>query len=163
MTLLVLVILGVMWVVVLVPPLLRSRQDSRPSDSVVSFRRQLSTLQRTAPSRRSTPARVGFGAPRRVVTTPALRHERGLATSRAAVARTSRSAARRRRQNILFALTIAAGGTLLLAVTAGNRVVWYTHLVADVLLVGYVYLLVQRRKLHDQRVRTLRPVWSNAA
>jgi len=44
---LVLVILAVMWVLVLVPPLLRSRTDGRPSNSISSFQRQLRTLQRT--------------------------------------------------------------------------------------------------------------------
>jgi hypothetical protein len=52
---LVLVILAVMWVLVLVPPLLRSRTDGRPSNSISSFQRQLRTLQRTGgyPSRGS--------------------------------------------------------------------------------------------------------------
>jgi hypothetical protein len=44
---LVLVILAVMWVLVLVPPLLRSRTDGRPNHSISSFQRQLRTLQRT--------------------------------------------------------------------------------------------------------------------
>jgi hypothetical protein len=44
---LVLIILAVMWVLVLVPPLLRSRTDGRPSNSISSFQRQLRTLQRT--------------------------------------------------------------------------------------------------------------------
>lgn len=49
----VLVILAVMWVLVLVPPLLRSRTDGRPNTSISSFQRQLRTLQRTGgyPSR----------------------------------------------------------------------------------------------------------------
>ena len=47
MTPLVLVILAVMWVLVLVPPLLRSRTDGRPNHSISSFQRQLRTLQRT--------------------------------------------------------------------------------------------------------------------
>ena len=53
MTPLVLVILAVMWVLVLVPPLLRSRTDGRPNTSISSFQRQLRTLQRTGgyPSR----------------------------------------------------------------------------------------------------------------
>src|SRR6478672_4269982 len=42
-----------MWVLVLVPPLLRSRTDGRPNTSISSFQRQLRTLQRTGgyPSR----------------------------------------------------------------------------------------------------------------
>ena len=52
MTPLVLVILAVMWVLVLVPPLLRSRTDGRPNHSISSFQRQLRTLQRTGRSPR---------------------------------------------------------------------------------------------------------------
>jgi hypothetical protein len=49
---LIVVILAVAWIVVLAPPLLRSRADGRPSASVGSFRQQLATLSRTAPERR---------------------------------------------------------------------------------------------------------------
>src|SRR5262245_52365715 len=42
-----------MWVLVLAPPLLRSRSEGRPSTSIGSFRRQLATLSRTAPDPRS--------------------------------------------------------------------------------------------------------------
>jgi hypothetical protein len=50
---LVVVILAAMWVLVLVPPLLRSRSEGRPSTSIGSFRRQLATLSRTQPDPRS--------------------------------------------------------------------------------------------------------------
>jgi hypothetical protein len=39
------------WVAVLLPPLLRSRMENRPGSSVTDFRRQLSTLERTVPTR----------------------------------------------------------------------------------------------------------------
>ena len=45
----VVVILAAMWVLVLAPPLLRSRSDGRPSNSIGTFRRQLATLSRTSP------------------------------------------------------------------------------------------------------------------
>jgi hypothetical protein len=178
-TLLVLVILAVMWVVVLVPPLLRSRQDSRPSDSVVSFRRQLSTLQRTGPQLRPV-GRVapGRSGPRGLVGVGAHAGTRsagygrgrgygsgyGFQARRTGTSyRMSRAAARRRRQNVLFVLGVAATGTLLLALGSASRYVWYANAVADVALAGYVYLLVQLRKLDEQRQRTLRPAWSSAA
>jgi len=176
-TLLVLVILAVMWVVVLVPPLLRSRQDSRPSDSVVSFRRQLSTLQRTGPQLRPVgrvaPSRSGPRGLAGVGAHPGTRsagYGRGYGSGygfqarRAGTSyRMSRVTARRRRQNVLFVLGVAAAGTLLLALGSASRYVWYANAVADVLLAGYVYLLVQLRKLDEQRQRTLRPAWSSAA
>ena len=69
MTPLVLVILAVMWVLVLVPPLLRSRTDGRPSNSISSFQRQLRTLQRTGgyPSRGSVTYLRGPAQARREV------------------------------------------------------------------------------------------------
>lgn len=172
----VLVILAVMWVVVLVPPLLRSRQDSRPSDSVVSFRRQLSTLQRTGPQLRSagqaSPVRAVYpaGAVRPRTARPDARPSGrttgygayGSAPGPAHPVRSLRPSARQRRRNVLFTLATFAGGTLLLAVASGNRTVWYVHIVADVLVLGYVYLLVQMRKLAEQR-RTVHPAWSRAA
>jgi len=39
------------WAAVLLPPLLRSRMENRPGSSVTDFRRQLSTLERTVPTR----------------------------------------------------------------------------------------------------------------
>ncbi len=45
------------WAAVLLPPLLRSRMENRPGSSVTDFRRQLSTLQRTVPTRTLTPMR----------------------------------------------------------------------------------------------------------
>lgn len=45
------------WAAVLLPPLVRSRMENRPGSSVTDFRRQLSTLQRTVPTRNMTPMR----------------------------------------------------------------------------------------------------------
>lgn len=44
-------ILGAAWLVVLVPPLLRSRGENRPTSSVDHFRRNLAVLQQSAPPR----------------------------------------------------------------------------------------------------------------
>jgi len=51
-----LAVLGV-WVAVIVPPLMRNRTENRPNSSVSDFRRQLSTLQRTVPTRSMGPMR----------------------------------------------------------------------------------------------------------
>lgn len=45
------------WAAVLLPPLLRSRSDSRPGSSVSDFSRQLSSLQRSVPTRGMAPMR----------------------------------------------------------------------------------------------------------
>lgn len=45
------------WAAVLLPPLIRSRLENRPGSSVTDFRRQLSTLERTVPTRTMVPMR----------------------------------------------------------------------------------------------------------
>ena len=52
-TLLVLVILGLIWAAVLVPPYLQNRREHRPGDSIASFRHQLSVLERATPEGRA--------------------------------------------------------------------------------------------------------------
>ena len=42
----VLLILAVIWAAVLLPPYLQNRSESRPADSISSFQRQLSVLER---------------------------------------------------------------------------------------------------------------------
>ena len=62
---LVLVILGLIWGFVLIPPYLQNRRESRPSDSIASFRQQLSVLERTTPARqdRKDDGTTGCGSP----------------------------------------------------------------------------------------------------
>lgn len=48
---LVLLLVAAAWAAVLIPPLLRSRIENRPNNSVSDFRNQLSSLQRAMPSR----------------------------------------------------------------------------------------------------------------
>ena len=69
---LVLVILGLIWGFVLIPPYLQTRRESRPSDSIASFRQQLSVLERTTPGagRATWPASTS-AATRSPATTPA--------------------------------------------------------------------------------------------
>lgn len=45
------------WAAVLLPPLLRNRSDNRPGSSVSDFSRQLSSLQRSVPTRGMAPMR----------------------------------------------------------------------------------------------------------
>lgn len=46
------------WAAVLLPPLLRNRTDNRPGSSVSDFSRQLSSLQRSVPTRGMAPMRA---------------------------------------------------------------------------------------------------------
>ena len=163
MTPLVLVILAMMWVLVLVPPLLRSRSDGRPSASVHSFRRQLSTLGRAAPMHASmnvarvrTPGRpagayrpaspgYGYGAPRG--------YGYGYASGRAvSLGRMSqRAAAKRRRQNVLLTLVGGAFFTGVVAYGMNVQAFMWVNLALIAALLGYVYLLVSMRKAEEER------------
>lgn len=144
MTLLVLVILGVMWAAVLLPPWLRSRSEHRPSDSIHSFRRHLSVLERSGPVAASV--RTASGRPLASVP-PRLTAPMSIRT------------ARKRRRDILTGLAVVMGVTLLggFAVEA-LRPLLVIHVVADVLFLSYVVLLNRSMRAtveRDLKVRYL--------
>ncbi len=57
MTKIVLLAVAAAWAAVLLPPLLRNRSENRPGTSVSDFNRQLSSLQRSVPTRGMAPMR----------------------------------------------------------------------------------------------------------
>ncbi|MEL7210492.1 MAG: hypothetical protein AAGK32_20055, partial [Actinomycetota bacterium] len=59
--------------------------------------------------------------------------------------------ARRRRRDVLHTLMGIAGVTLVAALGLGGGPLLYLHLLADVALIGFVYLLVQRRKVSAEQ------------
>jgi hypothetical protein len=134
---LVLVILAVIWAAVLVPPYLQSRSENRPADSISSFRNQLSVLERRATNGPTGPVR-SIGA-HRAATAPARR---------------ARAEARKRQRDILTTLLIAAGVTLLLGLVMTP--VLLLHVLVDALLGGYVYLLLQAKRLREERALKVR-------
>ena len=146
-----LVLLGLagVWAVVLAPEVIKRSSALRNNDSVTAFRRQLSSIGRhTGPSS----AAPSFG---NVVD---LRERRSAAP--APVRTAVHPAMRKRRQEILVGLGAAAVLTLVCTVAFGGAFIWL-HLIADVLLVGYVYLLVQSTTAaaaRPARVPSRRPV-----
>jgi hypothetical protein len=156
-TVLVLVILAAIWAAVLVPPYLQNRRETRPGDSIASFRSQLSVLERTTPSGRASAASrldlprydsrrapVGAGQVRRPVQQPSQ-----IAMRRAEV--------RRRRRDVFLTLLGAVGVTFVLALALGGSV-WMLHVLVDVVFAGYVGLLVkiqQEAVEKDEKVRYL--------
>ena len=139
---LVLFILAVIWAAVLLPPYLQNRSESRPADSISSFQRQLSVLERRA-----------------VVVNPSLQRSTSARSfnSEASAIRLSRSEAKKRRRDVLFTLMGAAGITFPMAVLLGGPV-WGLNLVCDLLLAAYVAMLVQtqqRAMERDNKVRYL--------
>ena len=158
MTPLLVVVLAVMWIVVLVPPLLRSRAIGRPSSSVGDFRRQLSTLQSTTP-----PVRSSYGSSH---LRPVAAYRSPTGGTRTAVRPVSaptaaRSAVKQRRQNILVGLVTSAALTAIVGFGMPIRAVGLANLVIDVLLVSYIYLLLQIKK--TEQAKAVRYDWSRAA
>ena len=117
---------------------------------MVSFRRHLSSLQ-------SSGSGVGYG---QVPLRPAVayRAARPAVVSRQAHAR---AAMRRRRQNVIKALLVAVVVTGFIGFGMKQRTFMTANVIADVLLVGYVYLLVQIRK--GEQTRGMNYEWSRAA
>lgn len=139
MTLLVLVILAVIWAAVLLPPYLQNRSESRPADSISTFRNQLSVLER-----RSTMVTPGAAVPR-------TRTPRPVQLDRA---RMARAEAKKRRRDILVTLLAAAGLTL--AITLVLPVVAVLHLLIDVLVVAYVGLLLRQKRIAEEKAMKVR-------
>jgi hypothetical protein len=138
------VIYGVSW--------LRNRSDSRSVNSISSFNKHLSVLERTSPARPGGPARSAPASP----WGPAVNGGPAYAPLgyRSGPTMTRRQA-QERRKHVLFGLICAATVTLLLTVMGGG-VFLGLHLVVDLALVAYVSLLVQARKSAAERQMKVR-------
>jgi hypothetical protein len=157
-TVLVLVILAAIWAAVLLPPYLQNRRETRPGDSIATFRTQLSVLERTTPGGRA--GSVGrfdasrYDAPRYAPVRQPLGQR-----STGSPAALRRAEVRRRRRDVFLTLLGAVGVTFLLAVVMGGPV-WMLHVMVDLAFAGYVGLLVKLQQdsvEKEQKVRFLQP------
>jgi hypothetical protein len=131
-TIAVILILGLIWAAVLIPPILRARASQPHSDSVGDFHHKHRMLGHTNGSHRK-------------------RYERRTSPTRPMFAPTSRgpgrqSATQKRRRDVLLILLGVCAGTLLLALLTRMPLLFAAHLVADIALGGYVYLLLQYKQ-----------------
>jgi hypothetical protein len=139
LTIAVILILGVLWIAVLVPPILRARGQQSRSDSVGDFTHRLSTLGRANGSHRDRPSKTSAQQPMFAPMGP------GPAQM---------SAAQKRRRDVLFVLLGLAAATLFLAVLTRSMAFFALQLMADVALAGYVYLLIQhKQRAQEQRAK----------
>jgi hypothetical protein len=150
LTIVVLLFLAGIWGIVLYGWFRDRFADTRPADSIGSFRRQLSVLQRTGPSIGSGPAAgTGFvGAAPRVAPTVRVRRT---------------SSAAKRRRDILSGLLAVMGGSLLLSFVPGLGTLRLLHLAADLLCVAYIGLLIRQRNVRAEREMKLRFLPSHPA
>jgi len=139
----VLFILAVLWGVYLAQ-WVRSRRDRRGVNSISSFSKHLSVLERTSPAR---PGLNGFsGRPTGIRPAPIF----PAANYMPPRPPMSISAARRRRRNVLYALAGSAVATLVL-IPFGGSMLLMLHVLADLLLVAYLGLLVRTQRLANER------------
>lgn len=182
MSKIVLLAVAAAWAAVLLPPLLRSRMD-KPNSSVSDFRRQLSTLQRTVPTRGIAPMR-SIARPLTSANTarPAARQQqmaRAAVRPRAhatvvdprvpahhrstRVQRVSqRELVRRRRSNVLFVLGLVTAASLFLAATTGSSAMVYLFVLSFVSTCFYCYKLVQLRSYETEQTDYAEQSWYRA-
>lgn len=140
---LVLIILATVWAAVLIPPLVRSRRERKPDNSVMSFRAQLSTLERATPgtSLRNLP--------------PGSASIAGMAMPTYALSIDPK----RRRRDVLVGLLASTGCFLALAWLMGGTVLTMLFLLSAGATGAYVFALRQMHLRATERVakvRTLR-------
>jgi Flp pilus assembly protein TadB len=129
----VLLILAVLWAAVLVPPVLRSRSESRRGFG--DFTSRLGAV-----AHRDSPP-----APRRARAGRSRLHAVPPAAGTTPRASTTMSPSQKRRRDVLMILVGAAVVTLGLAVLV-TPMLWVAQVVADVLLVVYLSLLVTLKR-----------------
>lgn len=159
----VLLVLVVIWAAVLLVPLVRAKADGTLGDSIGSFRRHLSVLERAAPTTVSPANRlrspVGpvaippYRAPASMLPRPAPGMRRApmgypYAASPAALRRRQ---AQKRRRDVLFALLAGMFGSLLLGMIPGLGLMLWVFLLFVVMTAGYIALLVHMRNLVAER------------
>ena len=166
MSKIVLLVVGAAWAAVLIPPLVRGRSENRPHSSVVDFRRQLSTLQRSAPHRGTTPLRVArplAPSPARPVAARRTAPVRQIPVARDGSRGMTRShAVRQRRQNVVLSLTLLTLGSAFIAFTTKSDLFIYVFVLSAMALVGYCYKLAQLRR-YQSVTQSYRRDWIRAA
>ena len=138
MTIAVILVLGILWVAVLVPPILRARGAQNRTDSVGDFHHKLRSLGQ-ANGHRTRPRRTTAASPI-------------FAPSHTGAA--SMSAQQKRRRDVLFVLLGLVAFTFFLAVLTRSMAFIALQIVADLALAGYVYLLLQyKQRAQEQRTK----------
>lgn len=143
----VLIMLAAVWTTIGVQWFLRRRREGRPDNSVMSFRAQLSTLERATPgtSLRNLPPGSASIAGMAMPTTP--QHvERGHVDQK------------RRRRDVLLGLAGATAFTLLLLVSVGGSFVTVLFLLSASATAAYVYALRQMHLRAMERAAKVRPL-----
>ena len=149
MAILVILVLVVLWAAVLLPPILRSRNESGMPGGIGDFVGKLrSGLGHGHASDGDLPALQPIMGP---IGGPAPAAQHAPVGPVRPSTPGQMSPTQKRRRDILVGLTAAAGVTFLLALVAGSPMFWVLHLAADGLLGGYIYLLLQFKARNQAR------------
>jgi hypothetical protein len=163
LTTVVLLVLVAIWAAVLLVPLVRAKADGTLGDSIGTFRRHLSVLERAAPTTVSPANRLRtptgqvaippYRPPASMLPRPGPAGRRlppgvPFAASPAALRRRQ---TQKRRRDVLFALLAGMGGSLVLGLIPGLGMMLYVHVLLDVLFAAYVGLLVRMRNVAAER------------
>jgi hypothetical protein len=162
-------VLGALWAAVLLPPILRSRSESgAPSGGIGDFVDRLRSglgagRGRDAGLPALTPIMGPIGGPNgapmggQPLGVPGL-PQQGPSTPMGPVrVPGTMSQAQRRRRDVLIGLIAGAGLTGLMALFAGSMMFWVLNLLADALLGGYVYMLLQLKAKNAHAAGGRRP------
>lgn len=153
----VLLLLALIWGALLVS-WLRSRSATTFSDSVGTFRRHLHVLERATPTtvrpaNSLSDPRPSYSPAPSVRTAASVRRPRPLPTGPSNLRRRQ---AQKRRRDVFFALVAGTVGSLALALLPGLSIMWSVQVLFDVLLGGYVAVLVNLRNRAAEREMKLR-------
>jgi hypothetical protein len=138
LTFIAIVLLVAAWAALLLPDFRNRSRGTRRRDSIASFSQQLNLLERARPGARPSARVVAF--PQRAGSPNAQ-----LRAVRSPHAPRNAAQARARRVRVLVALAAASVVTLLGAIVLGPLLL-AAHLLVDIVLAAYVWLLVQHNK-----------------
>jgi len=151
LTTVVLLVLAAIWAAVIVVPLVRARTEGTLGDSIGSFRRHLSVLERAAPRRVAPANRLRMN---NMATGIPPYRPTATGNSRMAPARQSagqRRQAQKRRRDVFMALVVGIAFSAILAMIPGLSIMWTVNIVVDLCFAAYVALLVRMRNLAAER------------
>lgn len=148
----VLLVLAVLWGAFFLWPILSGRSSGRRADSIGDFTYRLGVIGKTGGHRRrrEAPAAIPVAMPPSIPPARPLGKPGG--PGAASVARPgAMSRAQRRRRDVLLILGVGVLSSLLLAIVAGNPLFYLVQAMTDVLLVGYLVLLVRMKQVATER------------
>jgi hypothetical protein len=152
LTIAVILILGILWVAVLVPPIMRARgQQGHGGSGIGDFTHRLASVGRTLGHRDRRSHGSSTSRPLYVPTGPAANYG-----ASGGMVPGGMSAQQKRRRDVLLVLGGAAGFTLLLALFTRSTMFIALFLVAAAALGGYVYLLLQYKQRAQERTTKVR-------